>query len=149
MAQGLDIFDQLKKSFDIKDVDIRTYSPLSLAFIGDAIYDLIIRSVVVAKGNTSNNRLHNEATQFVSARAQARIVDKIMDDLSEEELMIFRRGKNAKPSSTAKNASPAEYHKATGFEALLGYLYLKGEFERVSELTRKGMEITERNDKDE
>lgn len=133
-------FEQLRDSFDLPKVDIRTYSPLSLAYIGDAVYDLFVRSYVVGKGNTSNNTLHKQTVRYVSAVAQAKISAVIQDSLSEEELGIFRRGKNAKPSSGAKNASAGEYHKATGFEALIGYLYLLGREERIVELVKLGIE---------
>ena len=123
---------KLREEFGIdKEVDVRGYSPLTLAYIGDAVYDLIIRSYVVAKGNVPNKNLHNEAIKHVSAVAQARLIDKIFDELTEEELSVYRRGKNSKPSSMAKNASQKEYLKATGFEALIGYLFMRGEDDRI------------------
>ncbi len=137
-----DRFDELCKlniDLDLKKVDIRTYSPLTLAYIGDAIYDLVIRTYIVATGNASNHDLHEKATRYVSARAQADIVDSILPVLSPEEMTIYKRGKNAKPHSGAKNASQGEYLKATGFEALLGYLYLNGESPRMQELIRLGI----------
>ena len=129
----------LREKFEMEKVDIRTYSPLTLAYIGDAVFDLVIRSLVVMKGNTSNNNLHKSVTKYVSAIGQGRILDKIAPVLTEEELGIYRRGKNAKPNSKAKNATLAEYLKATGFEALIGYLYLKGDEDRMIELIRMGI----------
>lgn len=129
----------LREKFEMEKVDIRTYSPLTLAYIGDAVFDLVIRSLVVMKGNTSNNNLHKSVTKYVSAIGQGRILDKITPVLTEEELGIYRRGKNAKPNSKAKNATLAEYLKATGFEALIGYLYLKGDEDRMIELIRMGI----------
>lgn len=132
------LYEDIKNSFSLKEVDIRTYSPLSLAYIGDSIYDLIIRTYVVGKGNVPNKKLHKETVKYVSAVAQSQIVDKIKEDLSEEEKDIYKRGKNSKPSSMAKNATAKEYLKATGFEALLGYLYLQGRMDRAIELIKKG-----------
>lgn len=132
------MYNDIKNSFALKEVDIRTYSPLSLAYIGDSIYDLIIRTYVVGKGNVPNKKLHKETVKYVSAVAQAEIIDRIKEDLSDEEKDIYKRGKNSKPSSTAKNASQKEYLKATGFEALLGYLYLSGRMDRAIELIKKG-----------
>ena len=129
----------LREKFEMEKVDIRTYSPLTLAYIGDAVFDLVIRSLVVMKGNTSNNNLHKSVTKYVSAIGQGRILDKITPVLTEEELGVYRRGKNAKPNSKAKNATLAEYLKATGFEALIGYLYLKGDEDRMIELIRMGI----------
>lgn len=141
MAQGIEFIESLKHEFELKDIDIRTYSPLSLAYIGDAVYDLMVRTIVVLKGNTSNEKLHKTSVKYVSARAQAKIIDSLKDELSEDEAAIYRRGKNSKPSSTAKNATLSEYLRATGFEALIGYLYLMNRQERIIELVKKGIEI--------
>lgn len=134
-------FLKIKENFELKEVDIRTYSPLSLAYAGDAVFDLIVRSILIGNGNISNNDLHKAATKYVSARAQAIIIETILPKLTEEEAAVYRRGKNSKPSSRAKNATLNEYQKATGFEALLGYLYLEGEQERVFEIVKMGMDI--------
>lgn len=136
---NINMLCKLKQAFELKEVDIKTYSPLSLAFIGDSVFDLIVRSIVVCKGNTSNNNLHKNSVKYVSAVSQAKIIDVIKPILSEEELSIYKRGKNAKPHSGAKNASKSEYLKATGFEALIGYLYLKGEIDRIIEIVLKGI----------
>lgn len=132
------MLSKLRENFLIdSEVDIRTYSPLTLAYIGDAVYDLIIRSYVVAQGNVPNKELHGRVIKHVSAVAQAALVDRIIDTLSEEELSVYRRGKNSKPSSMAKNASQKEYLKATGFEALIGFLFLKGEDDRIFEIIKQ------------
>ena len=141
MEEGIGLFTEIRKKIKDNEVDIRTYSPLTLAYIGDAVYDLAIRSYVVSKGNTSNNRLHKEATGYVSAKAQAKITEVILPLLTEEEAAIYRRGKNSKPSSSAKNATLSEYMKATGFEALIGYLYLKGEDERLVYIINTGIGV--------
>lgn len=121
-----------------RKADIRTYSPLTLAYIGDAVYDLIIRTVVVGQANRPANDLHHLTVKYVSAPAQSKIVQALMDSLTEEELAVYRRGKNAKPHTTAKNASYSDYMRATGFEAVIGYLYLSGNMNRALELVRKG-----------
>ena len=124
--------------------DIRTYSPLALAYIGDGIYDLVIRTMVVVKANMPAQKLHQMTIQYVSARAQSGIIQNLLQAgiLTEEEMDIYRRGRNAKPHTMAKNATVAEYKQATGFEALLGYLYLTGHMERLLELVKEGIRLT-------
>lgn len=138
MEQGIDSY--LKKQFQIPDVDIRTYSPLTLAYIGDGIYDLVIRSLVVAKGNTRAGELHKRTSQIVKAHTQAMMIDVLLPLLSEEEEEVYRRGRNAKSPTMAKNATMTDYRKATGFEALMGWLYLRDEFVRIVELVKNGVE---------
>ena len=144
MEESVSLLSLIKKSFDLREVDIRTYSPLTLAYIGDAVYDLIIRTVVVQKGNTSANKLHKQTIEYVKAPAQAGLIEAIMEDLTEEEAGIYRRGKNAKPYTMAKNATMNEYKKATGFEALVGYLYLTDKGDRILELIQIGLHKTEK-----
>ena len=132
----------IKEQFGIENVDIRTYSPLTLAYIGDGIFDLVIRSLIVGKGNTKASQIHYQTSHIVKAETQAKIIEALEGDLTEEEADIYRRGRNAKSPTTAKNASKIDYRKATGFEALMGYLYLKDEFQRVVELTKLGLERT-------
>lgn len=132
--------DSIKAFFPGKEQDIRTYSPLTLAYIGDAIYDLVIRTVVVERANRPNGDLHHITVKYVNAGAQARMIEVLQGRLTEEEQSVYRRGKNSKPHTMAKNATPADYRKATGFEAVMGYLYLKGETERMLELIRTGIE---------
>ncbi len=138
MQKGIDSY--LKEQFDIPDVDVRTYSPLTLAYIGDGIYDLIIRSLVVAKGNARAGELHKRTSRIVKAKAQAEMIECLLPLLTEEEADIYRRGRNAKSPTMAKNATMSDYRKATGFEALMGYLYLKDEFPRMVELVKAGIE---------
>ena len=128
-------------AFPGKQQDVRSYSPLALAYIGDAIYDLIIRTVVVERANRPANELHHITVGFVSAGAQAKIADALMESLTEEEQSVFRRGRNSKPHTMAKNASAGDYLKATGFEAVLGYLYLSDRMDRVLELVKTGIEL--------
>ena len=102
--------------FNSKEVRPNEYSPLALAFIGDSVFDLVIKSVIVEKANCQVNKLQNKTSKIVRATTQALIVDALKDVLTEEEANIYRRGRNAKPYTKAKNASYSEYCKATGLE---------------------------------
>jgi ribonuclease-3 family protein len=130
----------IKEQFQIGDVDVRTYSPLALAYIGDGIFDLVIRTVIVGKGNTKASQLHYQTSHIVKAQSQALMIEALEEELTEEEADVYRRGRNAKSPTMAKNATMSDYRKATGFEALMGYLYLTDRFERVVELTKLGLE---------
>ena len=136
MGKGIEAY--IKEQFEVPDVDIRTYSPLTLAYIGDGVFDLVIRSVVVGKGNTRANQLHKRTSQIVKAHTQAEMIGYLKDYLTEEEADVYRRGRNAKSPTMAKNATMADYRKATGLEALVGYLYLTDRFERLVSLIRIG-----------
>ena len=139
MEESITIQEAIRRDFDCKPQDIRTYSPLTLAYIGDAVYDLIIRTVVVEKANRPASQLHHLTIGYVSATAQSRIVQALEDSFTEEEQAVYRRGKNAKPHTTAKNASGADYMRATGLEAVIGYLYLTDRMDRGLELVEKGI----------
>ena len=139
MAFGLN--EYLNDKFNIEAKDIRTYSPLTLAYIGDSIYDLVIRSILVNKGNTPVNKLHQRASQVVKAQTQAAMILALMDELTDEEKDWYRRGRNSKPHTKAKNASTMDYLEATGFEAVMGYLYLTGDMDRICELVNRGINI--------
>ena len=117
--------------------DIRTYSPLALAFIGDAVFSLYIRTMIVAEGNTAPGKLHKRSSELVKAGAQAVMIRGIADELTEEERSVYRRGRNAQAPSRAKNATMSEYRHATGLESLFGYLYLTGQADRMTELVKK------------
>ncbi len=125
--------------FGIKQQDIRTYSPLTLAYIGDGIYDLVIRSIVVGQGNTHANLLHKKTSSMVKAKAQSDMMEILLPHLSEEETAVYKRGRNANSPTMAKNATMSDYRRATGFEALMGYLYLKDDFDRLLELVKLGL----------
>ena len=135
-----DLNEYLNGKFGIESQDIRTYSPLTLAYIGDAIFDVIIRSILVNKGNTAVNNLHKRASSIVKAKTQSDMVKAIMDELTEEEQDYYRRGRNSKPHTKAKNASTIEYLDATGFEAVMGFLYLTDNMDRACELVKLGIE---------
>lgn len=128
MEKGIELFEQSEH------ININEYSPLTLAFLGDAVYELFIRSNLTKDTNTSPNVLHKRAVQYVKASAQCEAYDKMEPHLTEEEIRVFKRGRNSKVNTKAKNADLAEYKKATGFETLLGYLYIKGDNERLYEL---------------
>lgn len=140
MEKGIDAF--ILGTFGIEQQDIRTYSPLALAYIGDGIYDLVIRSLVVGKGNTQPNLLHKKTSSMVKAKAQSEMIEALLPELTEEEEAVYKRGRNAHSFTMAKNASMSDYRRATGFEALMGYLYLKNEFTRMLELVKLGLERT-------
>ena len=130
----------MQELFQMKEVDIKEYSPLTLAYIGDSIYDLIIKSLVVNEGNRQVQKLHKETSMWVQASAQSKMMRAIQEHLTEEEHAVFKRGRNAKSVSPAKNQSITDYRRATGFEALMGYLYLKKEWKRMLELVKIGLE---------
>ena len=120
--------------------EINAFSNLGLAHIGDGVYELLCRSYLCAKGAHTVGQLHKDTVQLVKAPAQAKFVDKLLPQLTEEELSYYRRGKNAHVHAVPKGASPAEYAKATGLETLFGVLYLSGQTERINELFHIMME---------
>ena len=136
MEKSLSFLEKMKQEFACEEKDIRTYSPLTLAFVGDCVFDLIIRTVIVERGNRAAESLHKKKSAIVKAQTQAKMAELLLDKLSEEELSVYKRGRNAKSYSTAKNASVTDYRKATGFEALLGYLYLQNKEDRIIELIK-------------
>ena len=118
-------------------MDNSQYSPLTLAFLGDSVFELLVREALVKEANRPGSELHKEKLEFVSAAAQADAFRIIESDLSEKELEVFKRGRNAHTNHTPKNMSTADYHAATGLEALFGYLHLEGETERMDEPFQK------------
>ncbi len=134
-----DLAGLVREALVIPAGDLRSYSPLTLAFLGDAVYELIVRTMVVARHNASPNRLNRERSALSRASAQAQMIRDLSDRLTQEEAAIYRRGRNAHSVTKAKNATVADYRAATGFEALMGYLYLKGDIRRVIELVREGL----------
>lgn len=134
------LLQSIRETFQYKPVDVRTFSPLTLAYIGDGIYDLMIRTVIVEKGNRSPQTLHKETSAFVKAGTQAAMIEYLLPYLSEEETAVYHRGRNAKSGTTAKNASVGDYRKATGLEALFGFLYLQNKTDRCLELVKLGLQ---------
>ena len=123
----------LKEQFQLKDPDIRSYSPLTLAYIGDGIYELYIRTIQV-------NKLHKQASRLVKAQAQSEMVQALEPHFTQEEEAVYKRGRNAKSYTTAKNATTGDYRRATGFEAVMGYLYLTDQYCRMIDLIKMGLE---------
>lgn len=117
-----------------KEIKAKQLSPLNLAFIGDCVYEMLVRETLVADANRPVNDLHRESVKYVSAKAQTEAFEKIKDLLTEEEAAIFKRGRNAKVGHSPKSATEGEYHCATGVEALFGYLYLTEQLDRIKEL---------------
>lgn len=128
-----------RDTFGLEAVDLKTYSPLTLAYIGDAVYELVIRSIIVEKGNAPVNKLHKRSSQLVKAKSQAEAAVKLMDVFTEEELSVYKRGRNTRSHTMAKNADMMDYRMATGFEAVMGYLHLKQDYARIIELVRIGI----------
>lgn len=112
----------------------REYSPLVLAYIGDAVYEILVRQYIVSRGNAPVNVLNRDARRIVNAGAQSEAYEKIKDMLTEEETAVYKRGRNAKSHTAAKNQTITDYRRATGIEALFGYLYIEGQNDRMSEL---------------
>lgn len=139
MEESLEIFDIVKSGMNIGEIDAVMASPLVLAYIGDAVYEVIIRTLVISKSSAQVNKLHKMTSSLVKAHAQAEIMKSL--ELNEEELSVFKRGRNAKVVSMAKNATMSDYRTATGFEALIGYLYLSRKTARMFELVRQGLEV--------
>ena len=133
--------ESLNGLFNPEEIDIRTYSPLTLAFMGDAVFELMARTLVVTQSNTAPEKLHKRTTRLVKAEAQAAMGHGLWDELTEEEQSVYRRGRNAQSYTHAKNASVSDYRHATGLEALFGYLYLTGRQERLRELMKRCVEI--------
>jgi len=131
---------QITAAFACGKSDVRAYSPLTLAYIGDAVYDLIIRTVVVERANRAANELHKRTVKYVNAAVQAAMIESLQEELTEEELAVYKRGRNAKSHTSAKNASIQDYRKATGFEALVGYLYLTDQTQRLLYLIKTGID---------
>ncbi len=123
-------------------VSPREYSPLALAFIGDAVYEVYVRARILAEANTSANSLHKKAISYVKASAQAGAAKQMIETLSDDELAAFKRGRNAKSATVPKNADVTDYRYATALEALFGYLYLSGENELLNKRMQEAFELT-------
>lgn len=141
MEESLKLLEYYKEKFDLEAVDANNLSPLILAYIGDSVYDTCVRHYVISHFHGNINKVNRKKVNMVCAKAQSDIVMHFLetDFLSEKEMDILRRGRNAKSVSRSKNASVQDYRRATGFEALIGYCYLMGEFERLIEIEAEGI----------
>lgn len=135
-----EIFENLGQVFPVKAGELNTYSPLVLAYVGDAVYELYVRTLLLSRGNAPVHKLHKQSISYVKAKAQSDIIHKLMEILKPEELDIVKRGRNAKSGTIPKNADITEYKYATGFETLLGYLYIKQDYSRLLELLKISVE---------
>lgn len=123
----------MNRLFDM-DCEVGQLSPLTLAFVGDTVFDLFVREKLVCQANRPVNKLHKKASAKVNAASQAKSARLLLDILTEKEISVFKKGRNAHTNHKAKNMSESDYHAATGLEALFGYLYLDGQIERLKEL---------------
>ena len=137
------LIEFMTKGLDLPQMDPKAYSPLGLAYIGDAVYEIAVRTLVISEGNMSVNKYHKKSSSLVKASAQAGVYDNIKEKLTDEEAAGYKRGRNAKSATAAKNASIVEYRMATGVEALIGYLYLSGRTARALELIKIGLDVGE------
>ena len=148
MEENKLIKDEVFNKISGKIENNHLYSPAQLAYAGDAVYELLVRSYVLNNHDISVNKMHRLTVKFVKAQAQAKIVSKLMDELSEEEKKIVKRGRNAKVTSSPKNVDFMDYRYATGFEALFGYLFLNNNIDRLMYIFDKIVEIIiEKDDK--
>jgi ribonuclease-3 family protein len=140
----------LKHLYVLRDIDVKQLNALALAYMGDAIYEKAVREHLLRSGRVRPNVLHREATRYVSAKAQAAVVKEMMQSgfLTEEEEAIMRRGRNAKSGSVPKNTDVVTYNYSSGFEAILGFLYLLGRTERTEEFIGESIRFIE-NPKEE
>ena len=136
----------MEESIKMDKIKLITMSPLVLAYLGDTVYESYIREHLIRQNiNRKVNNLHKLAIQYSKANAQATIIHDLEDELTEEEMKIFKRGRNQKSHTAPKNADIIDYKYATGFEALIGYLYLSEDKERLEYIVKKGIEIIERD----
>ncbi len=128
-----------REYLELEERDPDGYSPLVLAYIGDGVYELVIRTKIVNRGNTQVNKMHKAAAGLVKAQAQAQMYMLLEEELTEEERAVYRRGRNAKSATMAKHATMIDYRMATGLEALVGWLFLTEQYARLAELVSRGL----------
>jgi ribonuclease-3 family protein len=140
VKQEIGLTDAILGGLELSESNPRQLSPLVLAYIGDCVYDLVIKTYLLdKKGNMPVNKLNRMASNLVKAQTQSKLIGIIEDKLTEEELATYKRGRNAKSYTSAKNASIGDYRRATGFEALVGYLYLDRQYARMVELVHEAL----------
>lgn len=135
-----DILGKMRSEFDIKPMEVMNLQPLVLAYIGDAVYEAYVRTMLVVNKKTNVNMLHKMSVKYVKAKAQSDIVKRIMDKLTAEEQDVVRRGRNAKSATVPKHAEVTDYRYSTGYEALIGYLYLMKQTERLMVILKMSVE---------
>lgn len=128
----------------MREIDYKNYNSIALAFMGDAVYERFVRERILRSGKTGADKMHREAVRYVKAAAQEVSLREMLDDLTEDETAVVHRARNHKITSKPKNADPLTYKMATAFEALLGYLYLSGQSERLAELMERAAETIEK-----
>ena len=143
MEESLSFTKAIFEGLNLNETNPKQLSPLVLAYIGDCAYDLIIKTKIVSEGNTQVNKMNKQASSLVKAEAQSIMIGVLEPLLTSDEEAIYKRGRNAKSYTSAKNASITDYRRATGFEALVGYLYLTEQFDRLVELVKIGLESEE------
>lgn len=136
--------DFMRETLGEVNSDANLYSPLSLAYLGDSVYELMIRTRLLKEGDTQVAKLNERGFKLAMAKTQARLVELLEGELSDEEHKLIQRGKNAKVGTIPKSCTPQEYHLATGFECLIGYLYLDGQHERIKAIVEKGWELLDK-----
>lgn len=149
MEKSVEFENYMREIFQMQEVDVQTYSPLTLAYIGDCIYDLIIKNLVINRGNKQVQKLHKETSALVQAQTQSKMMRTMQEHLTDEEHAVYRRGRNSKTVTPAKNQTITDYRRATGFEALLGYLYLQKDYKRLLDLVKIGLDSLEEEKSDE
>lgn len=137
--------EKIREVFSVPEVNADSYSPLTLAYIGDCVYEMTIRTLLVSQGNAPVNTLNRKASNLAKASSQSRMISALIEAeaLTEEEIAVYKRGRNAKSFSTAKNATVNDYRRATGYEALIGWLYLSGRSRRALEIIKLGFEAVD------
>lgn len=140
MNQAQNLLDEIHQYFPREERDIRSFSPLKLAYLGDAVFEIIIRTLIIEETEGPVKNLHKKTSDLVNAGSQSQLILSLLDDLTEDELRSYRHGRNAKTSSVAKHADIHDYRNATGLESLFGYLYLTGQISRAVELCRIGFD---------
>lgn len=135
-----EIIENMRKDFDIKPMDVMNLQPLVLAYIGDAVYEVYIRTMLVVNKKSNVNMLHKMSVKYVKAKSQADILHRINDKLTEDEQNVVRRGRNAKSATVPKHADVTDYRYSTGFEALIGYLYLTNNKDRLMDILKLAIE---------
>ena len=135
-----DLYEAMTRAFDLEPKQTEQYSPLTLAYIGDCVYELIIRTKLVCQMNAPVDKLNRVGSTWAKAATQSRIIEAVTGMLTDEELAVYKRGKNAHTANRSRSATAGEYRRATGFESMIGYLYIKNEFDRIMEIVKAGFE---------